>query len=150
MRPVWSDISHTSPELNFNGLDSRLDSLIIVNGNLYRKWESNNGNHFDLHIVLPSKLRTIVLNQLHNTVTGGHLGIRKTLSKVKKRYFWYKMRQYVQYWCNKCDICASKKSPHKKPKAPMKQYIVGAPWERMAIDILRPLPRSEDGNRYSW
>ena len=65
-----------------------------------------------------------------------------------KRYFWYKMRQCVQYWCNKCDICASKKSPHKRPRAPMKQYIVGAPWERMAIDILGPLPRSEDGNRY--
>ena len=45
-----------------------------------------NGNHFDLHIVLPSKLRTIVLNQLHNTMTGGHLGIRKTLSKVKEIY----------------------------------------------------------------
>ena len=58
------------------------------------------------------------------------------------------MRQCVQYWCNKCDMCASKKSPHKRPRAPMKQYIVGAPWERMAIDILGPLPRSEDGNRY--
>ena len=58
------------------------------------------------------------------------------------------MRQCVQYWCNKCDICASKKSPRKRPRAPMKQYIVGAPWERMAIDILGPLPRSEDGNRY--
>jgi hypothetical protein len=30
----------------------------------------------------------------------------------------------------------------------MKQYIVDAPWERRAIDILGPLPRSEDGNRY--
>jgi alpha-mannosidase len=74
LRPVWSDISHYW---------SRLDSLIIVNGIVYRKWESN-GNHFDLHIVLPSKLRTIVLNKLHNTVTGGHFGIRKTLSKVKE------------------------------------------------------------------
>ena len=91
MRPVWSDISHTSPELKFYW--SRLDSLITVKEILYRKWESNNGNHFDLHIFLPSKLRTIVLNQLHNTVTGDHLGIRKTLPKVKKRYVWYTMRQ---------------------------------------------------------
>jgi hypothetical protein len=49
------------------------------------------------------------------------------------------MRQCVQYWCNKCDICASKKSPHKRPRAPMKQCVVGAPWERMAIDILGPI-----------
>ena len=30
----------------------------------------------------------------------------------------------------------------------MQQYIVGAPWERMAIDILGPLPYTYEGNRY--
>jgi hypothetical protein len=25
---------------------------------------------------------------------------------------------------------------------------VGAPWERMAIDILGPLPRTDNGNKY--
>jgi hypothetical protein len=39
MRPAWSDISHTSPELKFYW--SRLDSLIIVNGILYRKWSQH-------------------------------------------------------------------------------------------------------------
>ena len=30
----------------------------------------------------------------------------------------------------------------------MQHYIVGAPWERMAVDILGPLPCSNNNNRY--
>ncbi|CAC5413343.1 unnamed protein product [Mytilus coruscus] len=146
VKPTWADVSHMSPEVKFYW--SRLNSLILVNGILYRKWESYNGKHYDLHIVLSANFKRFVLNQVHNTVTGGHLGVRKTLSKIKQRYFWYKMRQDVKFWCTKCDICASKKAPCKKPKAPMKQYLVGAPWERMAIDILGPLPCSVNNNRY--
>ncbi|CAC5382458.1 unnamed protein product [Mytilus coruscus] len=146
VKPTWAYVSHMSPEVKFYW--SRLNSLILVNGILYRKWESYNGKHYDLHIVLPANFKRFVLNQVHNTVTGGHLGVRKTLSKIKQRYFWYKMRQDVKFWCTKCDICASKKAPCKKPKAPMKQYLVCAPWERMAIDILGPLPCSVNNNRY--
>ncbi|CAG2240186.1 unnamed protein product [Mytilus edulis] len=170
VKPIWADVSHMSPEVKFYW--SKLNSLILVNGSfyssslfgtegrsrtkgqrnreqcLYRKWESYNGKHYDIHIVLPANFKRFVLNQVHNIVTGGHLGVRKTLSKIKQRYFWYKMRQDVKFWCTKCDICASTKAPCKKPKARMKQYLVGAPWERMAIDILGPLPISVNNNRY--
>ena len=145
-KPSWAEVSHLSPEIKFYW--ARLDSLIIDNGILYRKWETHNGKQHVLHVVLPLSLRKFVLEQLHNSVTGGHLGLRKTLSKVKQRYFWYQLRKDVKYWCSKCDTCAAKKAPHKKPRAPMCQYLVGAPWERVAIDILGPLPRTNKGNRY--
>jgi len=88
------------------------------------------------------------LTQLHNIVTGGHLGIKKTLSKVRETYSWFKQRQDVENWCKYCDICASKKRPNKKPHAPLQQYNAGAPLERIAVDILAPLPRTNKGNRY--
>lgn len=34
------------------------------------------------------------------------------------------------------------------PHAPLKQYNVGVPLERIAVDILGPLPRTYKGNRY--
>ncbi|CAC5424757.1 Retrovirus-related Pol polyprotein from transposon 297,Retrovirus-related Pol polyprotein from transposon 17.6 [Mytilus coruscus] len=71
VKPTWADVSHMSPEVKFYW--SRLNSLILVNGILYRKWESYNGKHYDLHIVLPANFKRFVLNQVHNTVTGGHL-----------------------------------------------------------------------------
>ncbi|VDI79030.1 Hypothetical predicted protein [Mytilus galloprovincialis] len=79
---------------------------------------------------------------------GGHLGVKKTLSKVRQRYFWFGVRKFVERWCHKCDVCASRKSPVCKAKAPMRQYNVGAPLERVAMDIMGPLPTSEYGNKH--
>ncbi|CAG2211132.1 unnamed protein product [Mytilus edulis] len=88
------------------------------------------------------------MEQLHNSVTGGHLGFKKTLSKVRERYTWYNQRKDVEQWCKCCNICASRKPPSKKPKAPLQQYNVGAPFERIGIDILGPLPKSTRGNKF--
>ncbi len=45
-------------------------------------------------------------------------------------------------------MCSSRKGPQKKQKAPLQLYTVGAPMERIAIDIMGPLPVSRNGNRY--
>lgn len=81
-------------------------------------------------------------------MTSGHLGIKKTLSKVQSRYFWYQLRNDVKKWCTKCDICVSKKNPPKKYKAPLIAFNVGAPFERIALDILGPLPLTKQGHKY--
>ena len=54
----------------------------------------------------------------------------------------------VRNYCRKCDLCASRSEPARKIRAPMSQYNVGAPMERLAIDVLGPLPLSDEGNRF--
>ena len=44
--------------------------------------------------------------------------------------------------------CQKKHKPKKADRAPMKIYNVGAPMERMAMDIMGPFPTSGRGNRY--
>lgn len=104
--------------------------------------ESENGDEITWQIVIPENLKKFVLTQLHNSPVGGHLG------KERQRYFWFGLRKCVENWCRKCDICASRKAPIRKPKAPMRQYNVGAPLERFTIDIMGPLPASDKGNKY--
>ena len=58
-KPTWSDIYHTSPEIKLYW--SRLDSFIINDEILYRKWESNDGKSYDLHLVIPQSLKSVVL-----------------------------------------------------------------------------------------
>ena len=146
LKPSWADVAKYSPEIKY--FWNRLDSFEIKNDLLCRKWESEDGKNITWQIVIPEKFKASVLQQLHDSATGGHLGVKKTLSKVRQRYFWYGLRKFVEYWCHKCDICASRKSPVCKPKAPMRQYSVGAPLERVAIDIMGPLPTSVSGNKY--
>ena len=51
-------------------------------------------------------------------------------------------------WCRACDLCASRERPSRTPRAPLRTYNVGAPLERVALDILGPLPESDRGNKY--
>ena len=146
VKPAWSDISKYSPEDKYYW--NHWDSLYVKNNILFIKFENESGKETICQIVLPKALRKFVLKQVHDSVTGGHLGIAKTLSKVTSRFFWHKMRKNVEVWCKTCDLCASRKMPQKKPKATMKQYNVGAPLERVAVDIMGPFPRTPNGNKY--
>ena len=51
-------------------------------------------------------------------------------------------------WVEKCDTCASVKKPPQKPQVPLSQMPVGAPMDRLATDILGPLPLMPRGNQY--
>lgn len=50
-------------------------------------------------------------------------------------------------WCKKCVICATANGPPKR-RAVMKQYNVGSPFEKIAIDIAGPFSLIEDGNKF--
>ena len=145
-RPSWEDICHESQAIKT--LWSQWDLLKIHNGVLYRRWESEDGFKISWQLILPSELKKEVLQKLHDDPTAGHLGINRTLASVRARFFWYRMRFDVQQWVNKCDKCCSRKPLTKKKRAKLKQYRVGAPLERIAMDILGPLPQSHSGNKY--
>ena len=86
--------------------------------------------------------------QLHGSTTSRHFGVKKTLQRLKQKFYWPQCREDVKRWCKKCDECSSKKGPSQKPKAPLKLYAVGEPMERIAIDIMGPLPTTKKGNKY--
>ena len=58
------------------------------------------------------------------------------------------MRRDVKEWCRKCDRCAMRKTPKRKPRSALKQYNVGLPLERVGIDIIGPVVQSNFGNKY--
>ena len=93
-------------------------------------------------------LRKTAFVLLHETATSGHLGQQRTYTRIKQRFYWYHCKEDIEYWCRACDVCASRKQPYRKAKAPMKQYNVGYPLERIAIDIMGPLPITSNKARY--
>ena len=146
IRPPWEQVS---------GLDrvvkaywGQWDLLSVRGGILYRRWVSNTGAHDREVIVLPRAMREEVLYELHNSPTGGHLGQRKTRGKVSTRYYWFGMRREVENWCRRCELCARRKPPNPRTRAQMKVVEVGEPLQRVAIDVLGPLPETYRGNKY--
>ena len=76
---------------------------------------------------LECQVVTLKLNALVLQVTGQWqcnswtLGYKR-FSKVRHIYFWYAVRKFAVYWCQKCDTSSRRKSPYVMPKAPIRQY----------------------------
>jgi hypothetical protein len=97
LKPSWAEISKYVTEVKYYW--NRIDSLEIKENILCRKWESEAGQTITWQIVIPDRLKASVLQRLHDSITGRHLWVRKTLSKVRHIYFWCGVRKYVEYWC---------------------------------------------------
>ena len=85
---------------------------------------------------------------MHGGASGGHLGIAKTMAKIKQRFYWISCRCDVEEWIANCKECMSAKGPRTKSRGKMCQYNAGGPFERIAMDVAGPFPVSDSGNRY--
>lgn len=101
-----------------------------------------------MQLIAPRRLWKELLEATHDSKFSGHLGVKKVLSKLKVNFYWFRMKEYVRLWVQKCTVCGARKSPNKKSRAPLGKYIVGAPMDRVATDITGPFPISERGYRY--
>ncbi|GFV98111.1 retrovirus-related Pol polyprotein from transposon 412 [Trichonephila clavipes] len=143
-KPSWQDISAYSPTTKQYW--ALWNSLHLRDGVLYRKFESEDGKTFRWQLVLPRSRIPEVLKELHGSPTGGHFGVMKTLHRVRERFFWGKVRADVEQWCKSCDACSARKGPKIRSRGKLHRYNVGAPFERIAFDILGPLPRTASGS----
>ena len=144
--PAWEEVSIEGVTLKT--LWGAWKQLCLQDGVLYRRWEDDTGKEVRYLLVVPPELQREVLCQLHNSPTGGHLGITKLYEKTKHRFYWPKMRDSVRDWARECLECAKQKLPTKTKRAPLQQQIFGVPMERIAIDITGPFPETDTGNRY--
>lgn len=110
-RPDWSKVETQSYAKK--SLWRIWDQLEMRQNVLCRRWESDNGEEVKSKIVLPKKCRKKVVQELHGSATGGHLGMNKTIAKTRMRYYWPCMDSDIRSIVRMCDVCASKKSPTK-------------------------------------
>ncbi|KRX73465.1 Transposon Ty3-G Gag-Pol polyprotein [Trichinella sp. T6] len=120
----------------------------MTNGVLTREWETLGTNKKTMLPLIPRARVPEVLDLIHNHPTGGHLGVAKSLEKIRQRFYWPQQREDVEDWCRTCDACASRKAPQAKARAPMQIQPVGYPFQRIGVDVLGPLEETKRGNRY--
>ena len=145
-RPPWEAVSNGSSKLKT--LWAQWERLEIHNGILYRRFESDDGMTIRRQMLLPEVKKQEVMKYFHDLPSAGHLGVDKTLEKLKISFYWPNMRETVQEYCRSCDKCFARKPKKQTNKAPLGTYISGEPMERVAMDILGPLPITKQGNRY--
>ena len=120
-------------------------------GLLLRRWIPAVGCQDDQvveQLVLPRACRVTVMKLAHNIPMAGHMGKTKTAKRIMQRFYWPTLHRDVADFCRGCSEC--QKAPSRRvQKAPLIPLpIMSIPFDRIAMDIVGPLPRSRLGNRY--
>ena len=78
----------------------------------------------------------------------GHFGVKKTFARLSLYFLWPKMWGQVKQYVRSCTGCqkASRNTHSRAPLQPLP--CVGEPFEKVAFDIVGPLPRTVSGNWY--
>ena len=145
-RPKREEITHLEPAVG--SFWSQFGRLKLMDGLLFREYESEDGSGITLQLCLPRKLIPEVLKLLHDSPTAGHLGVSKTAGRVTSRFYWNNWMQDVEDHCRSCEKCAQRNAPSKHLKARLVTNLTGYPMQRVALDVVGPLPKSRRGNRF--
>ena len=146
-RPEWKEIS--SRAYDYKVLWGSWDQCFVKDSLLYRRKPRPPDSVTDkIQLILPKKLRRQAFDCLHGTAFGGHLGERKTLGKIKQRFYWPRLSTDVKLWVQQCDTCHANKPLLRRTHGRLHTHVMGLPGERAAADVGGPLPVTPRGNRY--
>ena len=132
-------------------LMSQETSLQLRDGLLYRKFvPTNPGGLAVQQLVVPRLYRKVMFREAHAGPTSGHFGHKRTLEKLRQSVYWPGMSRDVEEWCRACAVCASRRNPvpRSQIRAPLGHIAASYPFERIAMDLMGPLPVTGMGNRH--
>jgi Integrase zinc binding domain/Integrase core domain len=117
--------------------------FIILNDQLYKKNKDNPNR--PIKVVKEDEVEDL-LYHLHSDPLAEHFSLDETYRRIKIRYYWPQMFNDVRTYVQSCDECQRKgKNKRIEPLHPIK---VGQPFDRLGMDIVGPLPRTQRGNMY--
>ena len=119
----------------------------FVNGVLVHTTLDDLGDQF-VRILVPQARRLKVLELAHTHLLSGHFGRKKTYSKLSARFLWPKMWHDVKEYIRSCKGCqlSGRKDKARAPLQPLQ--VESEPFNKVAFDIVGPLPTSSRGHKY--
>ncbi|KAL1248849.1 hypothetical protein QQF64_022167 [Cirrhinus molitorella] len=120
--------------------------FIVQNGLLYCVTQRR-GEEKTLLVVPKSKTET-VMELAHSHPMAGHLGAQKTAQRIRDRFHWPGLDADVKRFCQACPTCQRTTTQMPPPSLLIPLPIIEVPFERIGMDLVRPLPRSVRGREH--
>ena len=120
--------------------------LILMDGVLCRQYAPGPTSDVITVPILPPSLRQQALHVNHDSPSAGHLGMEKTLQRLRKEAYWVGMAADVHRYCQECSRCQQSKLPM-PTRAPLTSIPIGNPWQMIAVDVLQ-VPLSSQNHKY--
>jgi RNase H-like domain found in reverse transcriptase/Integrase zinc binding domain/Integrase core domain/Reverse transcriptase (RNA-dependent DNA polymerase) len=144
--PDWNEMQRHQEDARV--LLTQWQSLLVVDGVLYRRFHRADGVTKYLQIVLSERLRSPYLKRLHEEI--GHFGQAKTCAAAAERVYFPGWRKYTNLIVRNCTVCNLHQRGRQPPKQtalqPMKVF---RPMAVLHADLVGPLPegRTDRGQR---
>jgi len=103
-KPTWDEVAATSSVTKV--LWNQWQGLLVHEGELYRKFERHDGRPAVLQLVVPYKIRRNIFILVHEGVTGGHLGWKRTDMQLQEPAYWPGWSRDVRRFIRMCSPCA--------------------------------------------
>ena len=145
-KPPWRDVARDGRDVKT--LWVQWHNLVIRDDILYRRWRATERMPWIYQYVTPPTLRRQIMHFVHDKRLAGHLGVAKTVHNVRQRFYWPGHKEDIKRWCRRCNVCAAQKPRPGPRRAPLQQRPTGDRLERIALDVLGPLPLTERQNQY--
>ncbi|XP_070321968.1 gypsy retrotransposon integrase-like protein 1 isoform X1 [Odocoileus virginianus] len=102
----------------------------------------------DRLVVVSEEEKKKVLRECHESNTGAHHGISRTLTLVESRYYWTSVTSDVKQWVYACQHCqVAKNTVILAPKQHLLK--VENPWSIVTVDLMGPFHTSNRSHVYA-
>lgn len=166
-KPSYKDIFYSLLRLRDKLIECNTKNIYIANPLLMNKnfkqdllhemlhyiFKSTNINIFivDNDKIIPKTQEEIngILKENHCTSIAGHRGFFKTYKMIKDIYKWRHMKKDIKLFIKNCVQCQVNKTNRHPTKAPMEiTSTANQPFEKIFLDVVGPLPVTENENRF--
>ena len=98
-------------------------------------------------IVVPAALIKSVMRYGHSDM---HHGVSKARMRIFERFWWPKASKDINLYVRSCQACQAAKKTNKKEfdHGKLQLFSCDRPFQMVSIDIVGPLPQTDDGFRY--
>ena len=97
-------------------------------------------------VVVPRELLHSVWRHVHGSKLSGHYGRRRTISRVRGRYWWHGWEKAICQKLRNCVPCIAAKAARPGRHTKMGTYHPSHRFEEVAVDVQTITPRTESGN----
>nr|GEY37730.1 putative reverse transcriptase domain-containing protein [Tanacetum cinerariifolium] len=96
-------------------------------------------------------IRDLIMLESYKSKYSIHLGSDKMYHDLKKLYWWPNMKADIATYVRNCLTCAKVKAKHQRPSGLLQQpKILVWKWERITMDFITKLPRTQSGYDSIW
>ncbi|CAF4974115.1 unnamed protein product, partial [Rotaria sp. Silwood1] len=98
---------------------------------------------------LPSSMIHAVLKAFHDHPMSGHFGVKRTLYKIRTRFWWPNMRKSIEHYISSCQQCMKFNILRSKTPGHLKSFDPPTDvFQILHMDFWGPVRPSAQGNRY--